>query len=488
VVHPHLGRESGPMDQTSNLKLPYILAAQSQKHLTHNEALRMLDALVQLAVVDKDLSAPPGSSVEGDCYIVGASPTGAWAGQAKHVAAFQDAAWAFYVPSEGWLAWVADEDILYVFSGTSWIASAGGGGSVNPVSLVGVNATADATNRLSVASPASLFNHEGAGHQLKLNKAAAGDTGSVLFQTGFSGRAEFGLAGDDDFHVKVSADGSAWHEALVINRSTGIVKGPGVRERLVANRSYYVRTDGSDSNSGLANTSGGALLTVQKAIDTVAGLDIGTYNVTINVADGTYTGAVLVNGPWLGSGIVSIVGNTTTPANVIFSTTNANCVRCINGGAISVSGFECRTTTAGSGLVAEFSGVITIGSAMRFGACVNYHIAALNTGSVYCRSSYTISGGAGAHYNLTAGGTCDFSSITVTLTGTPAFAICFATSQGGATLLAIAITFSGSATGTRYIVNYGGLIHTNGAGATYFPGNAAGSGSNYGVSPYGMYL
>ena len=45
-----------------------------------------------------------------------------------------------------------------------------GGGGVNPTPLVGVNATADTTNRLAVSSPASLFNHEGAGRQLKVNR------------------------------------------------------------------------------------------------------------------------------------------------------------------------------------------------------------------------------------------------------------------------------------------------------------------------------
>lgn len=215
------------MDETHLLKLPYILAAQSQKHVTHNEALRALDALVHLSVADKDLSTPPGAPAEGDRYIVGSSPTGAWSGHALKIAAYQDGAWLFYAPVAGWRAWVADEDALYVFDGGGWITvSSGGGGvgSVNPVSLVGVNATANSTNRLSVASPASLFSHEGSGHQLKINKAAAGDTGSVLFQTGFSGRAEFGLTGDDDFHVKVSPDGSAWQEALVINRSNGAVR------------------------------------------------------------------------------------------------------------------------------------------------------------------------------------------------------------------------------------------------------------------------
>lgn len=216
------------MDETANLKLPYILAAQSQKHVTHNEALRALDALVQLAVLDKDLTAPPGSPAEGARYIVAASPTGGWSGQAGKIAAYRDGAWGFHTPFEGWLAWVADEDTLYVFNGTSWIPNpAGGGGAVNPVSLVGVNATADATNRLSVSSPASLFNHEGAGHQVKINKASAAHTGSVLFQTGFSGRAEFGLTGDDDFHVKVSPNGSGWTEALLINKSSGAVGGTG---------------------------------------------------------------------------------------------------------------------------------------------------------------------------------------------------------------------------------------------------------------------
>src|SRR5262249_37993800 len=61
-------QRSPPMDATSNLNRPFILAAQAQKHVTHNEALRALDAVVQLMVLDKDLSAPPGSPVEGARY------------------------------------------------------------------------------------------------------------------------------------------------------------------------------------------------------------------------------------------------------------------------------------------------------------------------------------------------------------------------------------------------------------------------------------
>ncbi len=70
------------VDDTPNLGLPYIMAAQSQKHVTHNEAIRALDAIVQLAVLDRDLAAPPGSPADGARYIVGGSPTGAWSGHA----------------------------------------------------------------------------------------------------------------------------------------------------------------------------------------------------------------------------------------------------------------------------------------------------------------------------------------------------------------------------------------------------------------------
>lgn len=92
--------------------------------------------------------------------------------------------------------------------------------------MLGANATPDATNRLAVSSASSLFNHAGNGHQQKINKAAAADTASQLYQTNFSSRAEFGLTGDDNFHIKVSADGSTWKDALQIDRSTGAVTMP----------------------------------------------------------------------------------------------------------------------------------------------------------------------------------------------------------------------------------------------------------------------
>ncbi|MDX2287714.1 MAG: DUF2793 domain-containing protein [Hyphomicrobiaceae bacterium] len=219
------------MSETAHLKLPYIIAAQSQKHVTHNEALRRIDGIVQLSVLDRDLPAPPATPSEGDRYIIAASATGDWAGHDADIALFVDGAWVIVEAREGFLAWVADEDRIVVFDGAAWVDLDGGGSSVavNPATggLVGVNTTADTTNRLAVASAASLFSHAGTGgHQQKINKAAAGDTASQLYQTGFSGRAEIGTTGDDDFHFKVSPDGTAWHEAIIIDKDTGEVTFP----------------------------------------------------------------------------------------------------------------------------------------------------------------------------------------------------------------------------------------------------------------------
>jgi len=107
-------------DATSHLRLPYILAGQAQKHVTHNEALRLLDALVQLAVLDRDLAAPPGSPADGARYIVASGGSGAWAGWDLNIAYWVDGAWTKLVPRAGWLAWVADESLLLAFDGAAW--------------------------------------------------------------------------------------------------------------------------------------------------------------------------------------------------------------------------------------------------------------------------------------------------------------------------------------------------------------------------------
>lgn len=146
--------------------------------------------------------------------------SGEWRGRDGQLAAYQDGARSFFQPAEGWLAWSSAEDLVLVFNGSQWVPAAPQT-SLNPVPLVGINATADGTNRLVVSSPSTLFNHDGGRHLVKINKSAPAQTASILVQTGFSGRAEFGTTGDDNFRIKVSATGATWTEAMVV-ASTGI--------------------------------------------------------------------------------------------------------------------------------------------------------------------------------------------------------------------------------------------------------------------------
>lgn len=480
------------MEQTPNLRLPYLMAAQAQKHVTHNEAIRALDCLVQLAVLDRDLTNPPASPANGARYIVPASPTGAWSGQAGKIAAFQDGAWQFYSPQEGWVAWVADEDILVVWNGSAWVTAGGGGGvsSLNPATggLVGINATADTSNRLAVASPNTLFSHDGSDHRLKINKAAATNTASVLFQTAFSGRAEFGLAGDDDWHVKVSPDGSTWYEALVVDRTNGRVRLPLTpqREVLSAARTYYVRTDGNDSNTGLSNSAGGAFRTIQKAVDTVASLDLSIYDVTIQVADGTYEEEVTLK-TLVGAGRVTILGDESNPANVVVqcsgSTSDDVCFMA-NGivGNWRLSGLKVQADT-GSGnrlVVVNGTGTRLTIQHMEFGLAGNSHINVTNGAACTISGPYKISGNVNYHINLLQG-SIDCFSQTVTLTGTPNFSTSFILCTRLSYARINANTYSGSATGTRYTSSANSVIFTNGAGATYLPGSVDGTTASGGL-------
>ena len=147
------------MANTTKLTLPLVAASQAQKHVTVNETFNKLDVLVQLNVIDRDLTAPPGSPAEGATYIPAATATGAWAGRENNVAIFQNAAWAFFPPDEGWLAWVDDEDLLYAYNGTAWQSLANLLGS-NFLPLAGGTMTGDLI--IDKANPKIQFQPDGA--------------------------------------------------------------------------------------------------------------------------------------------------------------------------------------------------------------------------------------------------------------------------------------------------------------------------------------
>lgn len=211
---------------SANLSMPYILPSQAQKHVTHNAALQRLDALVQLTVEERTLTVPPALPDEGARYIVATGASGAWAGQDGALAVYEGGGWTFVTPRPGWRAFDLGQEQSLIYLQNTWQIL---GPDMDNLPGVGINTSADGTNRLSVSAAATLLSHEGGGHQLKVNKALAGDTASLLFQTGWSGRAEMGTSGSDDFAVKVSADGTGWTTALSVAAATGLVTGAAVQ-------------------------------------------------------------------------------------------------------------------------------------------------------------------------------------------------------------------------------------------------------------------
>ena len=243
------------------LALPYIQPSQAQKHVTHNEALRVLDVIVQLAVADRTRTTAPASPVIGARHIVAAGAVGIWAGLDGRIAVYDVEGWIYYTALAGWRAEVIAEGKAAVFNGSAWI---GTGDLPLSVQQLGVNTAADATNRLAVSAPATLLTNAGAGHQLKINKATVADTASLLFQTGFAGRAELGLTGTDDLSIKISADGSTFAEGLRVTAPGGAVSLP----------AGALLADGTAATPGLrfaADTDTGMIRPAANQIGLVAG-------------------------------------------------------------------------------------------------------------------------------------------------------------------------------------------------------------------------
>ena len=232
-------------DATTHLLLPYILAAQAQKHVTHNEALRILDGLVQLSVLGRDLTAPPGSPTDGDRYIVGSGATGDWAGWDLNVTLWTDGAWLRLPPRAGWRAWVEDEGLLLVYDGAGWAGTTPA--ALQNLALLGLGATADASNPFSAKLNAALWTAktvaEGGTGDLfyTMNKEATGDDLGLTLQTNFVTKALVGLFGSDRFRLAVSADGSTLFDGLSVDNATGIVDQPRLpRFKAYTNYDNYV--------------------------------------------------------------------------------------------------------------------------------------------------------------------------------------------------------------------------------------------------------
>lgn len=180
-----------------------------------------------------------------------------------------------------------------------------------------------------------------------------------------------------------------------------------IQERLTAARTYYVRTDGSDSNTGLVDSAGGAFLTIQKAVDTVAALDMGKFQVTVQVKGGTYNaGAVLPK--CRGDFIPIIQGNVSTPSTVHVSVTGVSAFQ-TGPDTLTTSGIVwhvqgLKITSPGKHcLVSQGEGNVISFSNLDFGVAWT-QLSASTKGKILVKGPYWISGSANLHMGAANGG------------------------------------------------------------------------------------
>ncbi|MCC5997279.1 MAG: DUF2793 domain-containing protein [Oceanicaulis sp.] len=221
-------------DATPRLSLPWLMPAQAQKHVTVNESLGRLDALVHARALSASETIQPADPAPGDAYIL---PEGAQGEDWAHfdpgaLVWFQDGAWQGAAPRAGLIVYVADAGALTVHDGTQWRDSGALIAALSYLDRLGVGTEPDDVNRfaakLNTALWTALTTGEGGTGDLRytLNKEGADHVLSLLFQSGWSGRAELGLVGDDDISLRVSPDGADWIEALRVERATGAAHMP----------------------------------------------------------------------------------------------------------------------------------------------------------------------------------------------------------------------------------------------------------------------
>ncbi|WP_420478164.1 DUF2793 domain-containing protein, partial [Brevundimonas sp. FT23028] len=210
-------------EQSARLGMPYLAAGQMQKHVTLNEALTRLDALVQTAVVSRTSVCPDGAPEDGRLHIVPEDAAeGGWAGLAAgDLVRAEGGAWSRVPAPEGLLVWVVDEAEFVVRQGEVWSRLGARLNDVGPLGRLGVGAVADDQNPFAARLDKALWTAAEAGDlRMTFNKTGPDHVLSLLFQSGFGGKAELGLIGNDDLTLKVSADGLTWRDAMTVDRTT----------------------------------------------------------------------------------------------------------------------------------------------------------------------------------------------------------------------------------------------------------------------------
>jgi hypothetical protein len=110
---------------------------------------------MHLSVLDKDLSTPPATPTDGASYLVGPTATDAWVGLEDQIVIYDDdiSDWRAYVPRTGWLCFVEDEDVVYIYKVAGWESYSGGSVTDEHITI----ACSDETTALIVGTAKVTF-------------------------------------------------------------------------------------------------------------------------------------------------------------------------------------------------------------------------------------------------------------------------------------------------------------------------------------------
>lgn len=258
--------------------------------------------------------------------------------------------------------------------------------------------------------------------------------------------------------------------------SLAVVRGgKSVREKLTTSRTYYVRTDGSDFNDGLSDSSGGAFQSLSRAVSAATSLDSNGNFIRILVGDGDYGELVLYE--HIGGQPITIMGNKDHPERVRIHGVGA-AVFAYNAGAWLLGGMTVQAQN-GPGILCHGTTTVTLIDSFAFGEVGGAHMYAFDGASLHIACPWRITGNCIEHMHIELAGRMSASWQTCTLVDNPSVG-CFVRALDCAVLTIKDAVFEGTATGQRYDIRANAVVRTDGAGADYLPGDAAGDVSSGG--------
>lgn len=260
----------------------------------------------------------------------------------------------------------------------------------------------------------------------------------------------------------------------------------GIRRKLASNFTVSVSTSGNDA---IALLTGGAtpFASVQAAVNYIQNnLDLNGYATGILVGPGTFTGPVKIIGSPPGASYgYPIAINGSGPTQTIIQASNDNALTVTGGASVIIGQMAIQATSpnpsqlygqGGIGVLATGGGQVGVNAGIYFGSCDVSHMVAGYGGLITTGGNpYTISGGARYHVTAAPGGDVTVVNSAVTILGSVSFLVAFVYAYGGGCFQSYGCSFTGSATGPRYLAALNGSVNVNGAGTSFLPGNSAGS-------------